>query len=61
MADKVKFDLVAATFTPMNEEGEVCLSPIDAQIEVLVRDGVAGAFVCGSTGEGVLDCQPKNA
>ena len=43
--------LIAATFTPMNENGEVNLSLIKPYYEMLVKNGVAGAFICGSTGE----------
>jgi len=44
--------LVAAPPTAMHADGAVDLDPIEAQCEMLVRDGVVGAFVCGTTGEG---------
>ena len=44
--------LVAAVFTPMRADGELNLDLIERQAEDLVRRGVAGAFVCGTTGEG---------
>lgn len=45
--------LVAAPFTPMKEDGSLNLSIIPKYYEMLVANGVAGAFICGSTGEGV--------
>lgn len=44
--------LVAAPFTPMQEDGSINLSIIPAYHQFLKRNGVAGAFICGSTGEG---------
>ncbi len=44
--------LVAATFTPMKESGEVDLSLIAPMTEALLSRGVQGLYVCGSTGEG---------
>lgn len=43
--------LVAATFTAMHEDGGVNLDAIEAQADHLIRSGVDGAFICGSTGE----------
>jgi len=45
--------LVAAPHTPMREDGRIRLNVIPAQAGRLIADGVAGAFICGSTGEGV--------
>jgi N-acetylneuraminate lyase len=45
--------LIAAPFTPMQEDGSLNLSLIPAYYELLKANGVAGAFICGSTGEGV--------
>lgn len=45
--------LVAAPFTPMNEDGSLNLSLIPAYYRFLKSNGVTGAFICGSTGEGV--------
>jgi N-acetylneuraminate lyase len=45
--------LIAAPFTPMNPDGTLNLSVIPAYYEMLVANGVTGAFICGSTGEGV--------
>lgn len=43
--------LVAATFTPMNNAGKVNLSAISRYAELMKKSGVAGVFVCGTTGE----------
>lgn len=45
--------LVAAPHTPMHADGSVHLDLIDKLAGLLARNGVAGAFVCGSTGEGL--------
>src|SRR5512136_2006266 len=45
--------LIAAPHTPFDAAGDVRPGEIAKQAEILVRDGVAGAFVCGTTGEGV--------
>jgi len=37
----------------MNEKGEVALDKIGPMAEFLLSSGVAGVFVCGTTGEGV--------
>lgn len=43
--------LIAASFTPMNEAGEVCLPAIDKYADLLATSGMNGVFVCGTTGE----------
>lgn len=45
--------LISAPFTPFTEEGELNLDLIPAYYDALKRNGVKGAFICGSTGEGV--------
>ncbi len=45
--------LVAAPFTPMNSDASLDLSVIPSYYESLKANNVAGAFICGSTGEGV--------
>lgn len=45
--------LIAAPFTPMDENGELNLSIIPAYYQMLKSNRVTGAFICGSTGEGV--------
>jgi N-acetylneuraminate lyase len=45
--------LIAAPFTPMHKDGSLNLSIIPAYYDMLKANGVTGAFICGSTGEGV--------
>lgn len=44
--------LVAAPHTALNPDGSVNLGAIEKQAARLIADGVNGAFICGSTGEG---------
>ena len=43
--------LIAATFTPMFDNGEINLQVIDKYADLMARSGMAGVFVCGTTGE----------
>ncbi len=45
--------LIAAPFTPMQKDGSLNLALIPRYYEMLKSNGVTGAFICGSTGEGV--------
>lgn len=45
--------LIAAPFTPMDSDGGVNLEVIEKQAQFLHRNGCQGAFVCGTTGEGM--------
>src|SRR5689334_11960451 len=45
--------LVAPAFTPMRADGSVDLGRIEPYAEYLVRQGVVGVFVAGTTGEGL--------
>lgn len=45
--------LIAATYTPMAEDGSLMLDGVAAMTDQLLGEGVAGFYVCGSTGEGV--------
>ncbi len=45
--------LIAAPFTPMHDDGSLNLSLIPGYYEMLRANSVRGAFICGSTGEGV--------
>lgn len=45
---------IAAPFTPMKSNGDLNLDLIEDYASYLVRNGLDGAFVCGSTGEGAL-------
>ena len=45
--------LIAAPFTPFDERGNLRLELIRQQADSLVADGVRGAYICGTTGEGI--------
>lgn len=45
--------LIAAPFTPMRPDGSLNLAVVEQQAKRLLDDGVRGAFVCGTTGEGL--------
>ena len=45
--------LVPATFTPFHADGSLNLGLVEPLVEHLIRDGVTGLYVCGSTGEGI--------
>lgn len=52
--DTTRFEgLIAAPFTPMHDNGSLNLDLIPRYYEMLKRNGVKAAFICGSTGEGV--------
>lgn len=54
--------LIAAPFTPMHADGSLHLELIPEYYSLLKANGVTGAFICGSTGEGVsLTLQEKKA
>ena len=52
MSERIQ-GLVAATFTPMHEDGAIHPELAAPLVEQLLADGVAGIFVNGSSGEGV--------
>lgn len=43
--------LVAAPHTPLNQDGSINVRAVPQQAAILEREGVQGAFICGSTGE----------
>jgi len=45
--------LIAAPFTAMNADGSLNLGLIERQAAALAESGVNGAFICGTTGEGL--------
>ncbi len=45
--------LIAAPFTPMHSNGAINPEIIPAYYEMLKANHICGAFICGSTGEGV--------
>jgi N-acetylneuraminate lyase len=52
--------LIAAPFTPMHANGDLHLELIPDYHALLLDNGIKGAFICGSTGEGVsLTMQEK--
>ncbi|MBS1747046.1 MAG: dihydrodipicolinate synthase family protein [Bacteroidetes bacterium] len=51
--------LIAAPFTPMHNDGSLNVSVIPAYYQLLKANGVTGAFICGSTGEGVSMTQSE--
>ncbi len=44
--------LVAATYTPMTDEGKLNLSQVAPMVDYLIEQAVSGLYVCGTTGEG---------
>jgi len=44
--------LIAAAFTPFNEDGSLNKPMIPVLVDKLIADGVKGIFCCGSNGEG---------
>lgn len=44
--------LIAATFTPMTQDGKINVSAIPAIVERLIAHNISGIYICGSTGEG---------
>lgn len=49
--EKIK-GLVAAPFTPMHPDGSLNLGAIRPYADHLAEQGIVGAFICGTTGEG---------
>ncbi|MDO4570234.1 MAG: dihydrodipicolinate synthase family protein [Planctomycetia bacterium] len=45
--------LIAATHTGFKPDGSVDLDIISRQAELMVRQGVTGVYICGTTGEGI--------
>jgi N-acetylneuraminate lyase len=43
--------LIAAPYTPFTRNGEVNLGVIDEQADLFANNELAGAFICGTTGE----------
>jgi N-acetylneuraminate lyase len=52
MRKKKIVGMVAASFTPMDESGNLDLEKVPRLIDHLIKQGVGGVYVCGSTGEG---------
>ena len=45
--------LIAAPHTPFAKNGDVNLKEIPKQAALLIKNGVTGAYICGTTGEGI--------
>lgn len=45
--------LIAATYTPLHNDGSVNLKAIPALVDHLLHSSITGLYVCGSTGEGM--------
>lgn len=45
---------IAAPFTPMHNDGRINVFEIENYANSLKDDGLAGVFICGTTGEGIL-------
>ncbi|MDR1392788.1 MAG: dihydrodipicolinate synthase family protein [Bifidobacteriaceae bacterium] len=48
------FELIDAAFTPLHPDGSINPDGVTAYAGLMKRQGIDGAFVCGSTGEGPL-------
>lgn len=44
--------LIAAPFTPLDDQGALNLEQVKTLVQLYKKNGVNGAFICGSTGEG---------
>jgi N-acetylneuraminate lyase len=53
MPDTRLSGLIAAVYSPLADDGSICLDGIPAMLERLLADGISGLYVCGSTGEGM--------
>ncbi|MDO5552912.1 MAG: dihydrodipicolinate synthase family protein [Planctomycetia bacterium] len=51
--------LISAVYTPFNEDGSLNLAEINPYVEFLIRNGMNGLYICGSTGEGVNMSVPE--
>jgi N-acetylneuraminate lyase len=45
--------LIAATYTPLRDDGSLNLDQVPKIVEYLEQRGIGGLYVCGSTGEGM--------
>jgi N-acetylneuraminate lyase len=45
--------LVAATYTPLDDDGKVKVTVVSPMVKHLLGSGINGLYVCGSTGEGM--------
>ncbi len=47
------YGLIAATYSPMDEQGNILFDSIEPMVEHLLEGSISGLYVCGSTGEGM--------
>lgn len=59
MAEQGFTGIFAAPHTPMHLDGSCALDRIPEQVRCLQENGVSGAFLCGTTGEGVALSVPE--
>ena len=45
--------LIAATYTPLDDNGSLNPALVAPMVEHLLQNGINGLYVCGSTGEGM--------
>ena len=50
--------IIPALLTPIGKDGEVAVQPLERLLERLYGAGVHGMYVCGQTGEGLLQTEP---
>lgn len=61
-SDRPKCELIAAPYTPFSADGSVNYRQVGPYVELLLSQGVSGAFICGTTGEGAsLTCRERKA
>ena len=46
--------ILPAVVTPLNDEGAFCQGTFEALLEALYATGIHGLYVCGQTGEGMM-------
>jgi len=51
--EKIK-GLINAPFTPFHDNGELNLDPVEAYAGMLIKNGLKGVFINGSSGEGYM-------
>lgn len=51
--------MIAAPHTPFTKDNKVNFAAIDQIAELLIEQGVKGAYVCGTTGEGSIALSKK--
>jgi len=52
LSTKAKCEIIAAPYTPFAADGSVNYQQVGPYADLLLSQGVGGAFICGTTGEG---------